>query len=491
MIMSLKKHITFIFLLLILGSCEGFLDLIPPDGLVKDEYWKSKEDLKATLMGAYQKFASMDDVLFILGEARADMIIRDQNPTVHVGNLMDGNIYPDNIYCNWSDFYTVINYCNSVLKYAPLIEQEDATFNEYMRKGYESEAIFLRSLAYFYLVRTFNRVPLMLEPAESDGVDFYLPLSDEATILNQIKSDLEKARLTATANYTSIEENKGRATKAAINALLADISLWNFEYEECIDYIEEIEAEGLVPVTPTLWFEIYYPGNSLESIFEFQFDASLDQNNSIYNWTFFQRRFLASEKALDRFDTRDETSDSKEYIRGPGSIRPGDRKIWKYCGSKGDSKSLRPSSESTSCNWIVYRMSDLVLMKAEALSQTGYYDEALAIVNNLRQRRQVDIVTSAYTPNAFEDLIMEERMLELAFEGKRWFDIMRMGRRNNYERKADFINIIIEKVPSTQKTVLAAKLTNSWGWYLPVFNKELERNNNLKQNPYYSDYATN
>lgn len=488
--MEVKRNILLLFMVLIFSSCENWLELMPPDGLVKDEYWKTKEDLEATLMGAYQGFARLDERLFIFGEARADMVIKDVNTPGHIQNLMEGNIYPDNPYNNWSGFYTIINYCNSVLKYAPIIENEDATFNEYQRKGYEAEAIFLRSLAYFYLVRIYRSVPLMLVPAESDEVDFYLPVSDEATILDKIKEDLRKARLSVTANYPSHEENKGRATKEAINALLADISLWNFEYEACIEYVEQIEAEGLVPVPSTIWYSIFYPGNSLESIFEFQFDGSLGQNNSTYDWTFFQRRFLASEKAMSRFDTEEESSASEEYIRGPGSLRASDKKIWKYSGSSGDSRSLRPNSERNNCNWIVYRMSDLVLMKAEALSQLGKYDEALTIVNNLRLRRQVDAVSAAFNATAFEDLIMEERMLELAFEGKRWFDLLRLGRRNNYQRKTDFINIVIENVPSTQKLVLASKLTNSWGWYLPIYSEELERNSNLEQNPYYADYST-
>lgn len=488
--MQLRKHIIPIILMLTCTSCGDWLELVPPDGLVKDEYWKTKEDLKATLMGAYQKFAGLDDLLFILGEARADMVTKDVHTPGNVQNIMDGNIYPDNTLSNWTGFYAVINYCNSVLKYAPLILDQDPTFSEYQMRGYEAEAIFLRSLAYFYLVRTFRNVPLVLVPSESDGVDYYLPASNEATILKQIKTDLQNARLYVTATYPTLEENKGRTTKAAVNALLADICLWNFEYEECIAYVEEIEAEGLVPVTPTLWFDIFYPGNSLESIFEFQFDASLDQINSTYNQTFYLNQYLASEKAMEMFDIEDESSISEEYIRGPGSLRPNDQKIWKYCGAAGDSKSLRPGSERYSCNWMIYRMSDLVLMKAEALSQLGRYDEALAIVNELRLRRQSKSVTASFTAEAFEDLIMEERMHELAFEGKRWFDMLRMGRRNNYQRKADFINLTIENVPSTQKIVLASKLTNPWGWYLPVLQDEMERNLNLEQNPYYADYST-
>ena len=490
MMMNRTKQIVLLSLILAFSSCEDFLDLIPPDGLVKDEYWQSKEDLKATLMGAYQKFASLDERLFILGEIRGDMIIQDGAIRLNERNIMNGNIYPYNTYCNWTGFYAVINFCNYVLKYAPLIREKDPTFTEYKMKGYQAEALFLRSLAYFYLVRTFRNVPLILEASESDGVDFYQPASEAATVLDHIKADLQEARLIATASYPTLEENKGRATKAAINALLADICLWNFEYEECIAYVEAVEDEGFVPVTPAFWFDIFYPGNSLESIFEFQFDQGLDQDNNTYYATFYFNYYKGSEKALELFETSDVTKQRIEYIRGPGSLREEDQKIWKYCGSAGDSRSFRSGSEIYSCNWIVYRMADLVLMKAEALSQIGRYDEALAIVNDLRRNRQAGAISASYSATAFEDLIMKERMIELAFEGKRWFDMLRLGRRNNYRRKADFINLAIENVPSTQKLVLASKLVNPWGWYLPVYSDELERNRNLVQNPYYAEYNT-
>jgi len=129
-------------------------------------------------------------------------------------------------------------------------------------------------------------------------------------------------------------------------------------------------------------------------------------------------------------------------------------------------------------------------MKAEALSQLGRYDEALQIINiNIRNRALMNSINITNSPEAFEDAILDERAKELAFEGKRWFDLLRMGRRNNYSRKEKLIEIIIEKVPSTQKLVLASKLTDPLGWYLPIEEDELERNNNLEQNPYYAEYS--
>ena len=486
--MQVKFKIVLIILIAMMSSsCDDWLELVPPDGLVRDEYWQTKEDVEATLMGAYQLFARLDGTLFLLGELRGDLIVDDVNTPSDYRDIMEGNIFPDNTVCDWRRFYMVINFCNSVLKHAPAVYDLDQTFTQYQLKGFEAEALFLRSLSYFYLVRAFREVPLVLEASESDNVNFFLPKSPPEDILAQIESDLLLARSGVTEDYGSITNNKGRATMAAINALLADIALWNFEYEACISYVEAIENSGLEIMPGGQWFDIYYPGNSLESIFEFQFDASLNQRNSTYSLTYFQRIFLASQTALEYL----EPSLSKEILRGDGSIRSSDLKIWKYAGAAPDAKTLRPGEDRQSGNWIVYRMSDLTLMKAEALSQIGRYDEALALVNDLRIKRLMNPISSSFSPSAFEDMILEERARELAFEGKRWFDLIRMGRRNDYQRKSKLIEIIIEKVPSTQKLLLATKLTNPWGWYFPIEADEMERNYKLEQNPYYAGYETN
>ena len=468
-------------------SCNDWLELLPPDGLVRDEYWKSKEDLEATLMGAYLRFAELDERLFYYGELRADMITDGQYTNYDHRQIMDGNIIPTNYLCRWNDFYRVINYCNNVLKYAPIINETDKTFTEYQMRGFESEAIFLRSLAYFYLVRIFKDIPLVLEPSEEDDVNFYLPKSSDTTVLRVIKDDLERSRLYVTDEYGSDQENLGRATKGAFLALLADISLWNFEYNECINYINEMEELDYLLMPGGNWFENFYPGNSLEGIFEFQFDENLDQQNSLWYTTHYNWNLITpSTKALEVLDPED----SDEIIRGPGSQNTLNNMIWKYCGSAGDAKTWRPTGEQLSANWIIYRYADVLLMKAEALSQTGQYDEALEIINRIRTRARVAPLELSLTPEAFEDAIMAERANELAYEGKRWFDLLRLGRRNNFSRKIKLIEIIIEKVPSNQKRVLASKLTNPLSWYMPIHEDELEANKNLEQNPYYQIFNT-
>jgi hypothetical protein len=483
-------HILIFFTLITLFSCSDWLELYPPQGLIREEFWKTKEDVQSVIMGAYESFAQMDEQLFKYGEIRADMVIGDYNQPFSERKMAESNIYPENYMCDWSEFYNVINYCNEVIKNAPLVQENDDTFTDYLLQGYLSEVYFLRSLSYFYLVRIFKDVPYITEPTESDDAEMYFEKMDGDMILEYIMDDLEEYRKFATIDgFQTEEELKGRATKGAIDALLADIALWMFDYEAVLRHVANVESNIKYVLMPSAkWFELYYPGNALESIFEFQFDENLNQRNSMYGIT--QRNnhiYDPSQKAIEMFAkefTRELNRGEDVSIRKYGE---NDFIIWKYVGKAPDGKTSRAGSDQNSANWIVYRMADVLLMKAEALSQMGRFQEALDIINEIRFRADVPSISLPNSESAYEDAILEERALELAFEGKRWFDLLRMGRRNNYARKTKLIEVIVNNVPSIQKRILATKLTNPQGWFLPIYESEIERNKNLVQNPYYPD----
>ncbi len=473
-------------------SCNEWLELEPPNGLIREEFWQTKEDVESAVMGAYHTFAAMDDLLFKYGEIRGDLVAGDVNQSADERRIMEGTIYPDNGLCNWSEFYEVINYCNEVIYFAPGVQSKDNTFTDYLLYSYLSEAYYLRSLAYFYLVRIFKDVPLVLEPSISDASDLYLPKTGDTEILDRITADLHEAYNWATVDgYLTYADNKGRATKPAYDALLADIALWRFDYETCITHCDNIIRFNKHEIMEgQFWFEIFYPGNSLESIFEFQLDGSLGQANGTFGLTNHDAyNYDPSEYAIELFDPED--LDDFDLIRGLGnSIKEQTDKnyiIWKYVGRFGDNQTDREGAQQTSANWIVYRLSDVYLMKAEALSQRGRFDDAMAAIMEVREERSLGLPRNMVnTASRYEDIILEERARELAFEGKRWFDLMRMGRRNNYNRKSELISIIVRNVPSTQKRILQTKLTNPLSWYMPIWKTELERNKNLVQNPYYN-----
>jgi len=482
------KYILFCTALLLNTACEDALELLPPNQLVQEEYWKTQEDVKATLMGAYKKLAEQDNLLFYYGELRGDMLKEGENLGNNQRDIMEGNIYPDNGLANYNDFYSVINYCNLVLKYSPSVKENDLTFSLFDYNAYRSEAIFLRSLAYFYLVRTFQDVPFILDPYDNTDQNFFVKKTPDDVILDSLERQLEKILTTIPDKFTTQSETRGRATRGAVYALLSDIALWNFEYEKCIEHINRLEESTIYDLVPgSDWFTIFSEGNSIESIFELQYDG-INLENSLFDITKENNgkfQFLASSYAMSIIgpDKR------KEQYRGYGTVNPNNQMVWKYAGAQSGGLQIRSGTEQRSCNWIVYRLADIQLMKAEALSQVGRFAEAFSIVNDIRSRALVGPAGSiAENADAYEDLIIEERAKELAYEGKRWFDLMRLGRRDNYKRKDKLIEVIIENVPATQKRVIAAKLADPNGWYLPLHSQEIENNPELVQNPYYQDY---
>jgi hypothetical protein len=474
-----------------LCSCSDWLELLPPSGLTREEFWKSKEDVEAVLMGSYRSFASLDNLMFLHGEARADLIADDVNTNEAVRKMMNGNIYSDNWLSNWENFYKVINYCNEVINNAPDVQKIDKTFTDYQLKSLTSEAYFLRGLAYFYLVRIFGDVPYVTLASETDDANFYPAKMSGDSILNYVTADLMTAKGFLSDDYLMVMELKGRASKEACEALLADIALWQFRYQDVITHTDAIISAKKYELLPAArWFENYYPGNSEESIFEFQFDDNdPNQRNNMYGLTNTNANNIdPSKKAIEMFGRLY----SNEPFRGDdehtiSKNSEDNYTIWKYVGMAPDGKTTRASVIQNSANWIVYRYAEVLLMKAEALSQLQRFTEAAELLNEIRDRAGVPKLALPSSSVAYEDAILEERALEFAFEGKRWFDLVRMGRRNNYARKDKLVEIIISNVPSTQKRILGSKLTNPQGWYMPIYKYELERNLNLVQNSYYKE----
>lgn len=478
-----------ITLLLTLSSCEDFLDQKPTDGLVLEEYWKNKEEVLSTLGGAYQLLSELDYIFFVHGELRGDMLTPNGTRTpIAERDIMSANIETNQTYAKWDKIYSTINICNHVIEFAPGVT--DPTFTDYIKQQYISEATFIRSLCYFYLVRVWQDVPYVTKSTTTDEGQFFPGVTSGTEILQQVKADLIEIR-NKMPDHPTNEKMKSRATAGALNALLADISLWNFEYDDCIKYVEAVETSGKYFLLPsTEWYHNYNPGFSLENIFEIYYDQTLGQGN-----TFASKAFSTTDASIYYYASTYaklilsvQITEAGELIRGNGSLS-NNSQIWKYAGEAADKTTQRASNQNISANFIVYRLADLYLMKAEAYSQKESPDNAKALeyLNLIRERSNMTPYVQFTSAQAFEDAILLERAKELAFEGKRWFDLIRMGRRNNYARKSNLIDILIQNVPSTQKLVLKARLSDPNGWYMPIHFDEISRNKNLKQNSYYDE----
>jgi len=478
-------------------SCKKYLDLQPQDGLTGAEYWQTKEQVQASVTGIYASLTASPtgaraaaETFFLWGELRGDMVASTLFTTNEQIDVINVNILPTNSIAKWDGIYQTINYCNTVIQFAPGVLAKDQTFTQDALNRAVSEAKAIRALMYFYLVRTFNQVPLKLTATASDKDIINLPKSPADTILAQVQKDLNEAETYAINDYGSRSANKGRITKSAINAIQADVYLWQEKYAECVTACNKVintHAYGLIDGSDAnVWYKtMYVNGNSNESIFELQFDNQI--LNTFYPLFNSSRKFIASSIVMDEIYTIDLTNPLNFDIRADGAaVRSTDQMIWKYMGLS--NTTTRASSESYA-DWIMYRYADILLMKAEAQNQLGNGQDALDLVNIIRSRARALALTAASPAvtdkMAIADYILRERAREFAFEGKRWYDLLRNARRNNYQRLDILLDVVSGTVPPNRQQSAIAKFKDFNSHYLPIYYSELTTDKALVQNPFY------
>lgn len=494
--------IKFALVLLLLSgvSCKKWLNLQPPDGITGAAYWQTKEQVQASVTGAYASLLgspngsrSLAEMLFLWGELRADMLATTTFTLNEELDIMYVNILPTNSITNWRSVYQTINYCNTVIDFAPLVLARDQTFTQDALDKYIAEVKTLRALMYFYLVRSFGDVPLKLKSTSSDQEIEQIPKTSKDSVLTQIVKDLKEAEPNAVLTYGNKATDKGRVTKYTVNAILADVYLWMEKYAECVaacDKIINSNQFGLIDGSiANSWFNtLYVNGNSNESIFEFQFDNQ--RQNTFYPLLgATNRHFTANPLVLTDVFAVDFVNPLNVDIRGDGaSARSTDNMIWKYSGLSTDNKTQRASTQYFA-HWFAYRYADVLLMKAEATNQLGNGQDALDLITKVRTRAGALAVTnmnpSPLDKDGVADFVLAEREREFAFEGKRWYDLLRNAKRNNYQRLNILLQMVANTVPPDRQQSAIAKFMDKNSHYFPIYFYELQTDKKLVQNPFY------
>ncbi|MFT3752681.1 MAG: RagB/SusD family nutrient uptake outer membrane protein [Paludibacter sp.] len=517
-----KIIISIIVLSLGLGGCTDWLSIRPEGQTVLDDFWKSESQATSVLASCYKglsNYGCMERML-VWGEVRSDNVVSGMAiaSNLDLAKVLSQNISPTNVYADWASFYSVINYCNTFLHYAPGVMNSDQNFTLAKLHALESEALAIRALCYFYLVRAYKDVPLVLEPSINDTQDYAVAKAKEREILDQIISDLLTAKKYARVEYSKGEYNKGRFTLTSINALLADVYLWDGQYANCVDACNSVLADNTLALVAgeDVISDVFYKGNSTESIFELQFDKKDIQYNYLTaNMYGIISSEIAAALSFPKFLTRagdyspfnyaaSAVKESQNDIRETNfygtTVNGTGYSIYKYALSQcvlNSDQTVTPvyRSSGSTTNWIVYRKSDVLLMKAEALVQLNNGDnglkEALHMVNTTYSRSNMTSDTLQFSNysdrGAMEKLVLRERQRELMFEGKRWFDLMRLVRRNNNSS-----SVILSYIsPKLSGNVLSKnKLSVIDALYMPIPKSELDVNPNLVQNPFYENTST-
>lgn len=441
----------------LMGSCADDLNLESESLITSNAFWKTEDDAKAAVNGMYFNFRTQTQQnYYLLGGSRSAEIKGGVQSPLNLANYYNNNLTAQNVDVEWAGLYTVVQQANLILKYVPTITFSAATANE--QKRYLAQAYTMRALAYFIMARSWGGVPIVTTPTENTNQNEYIvPRNTLEETFAFIKSDIESAL----ANFPDENINKVQLSKAAANALKAEVNLWTAKQLNggATDLNTALSAINAIPAGLTLLpnfkdvFSYTNKGNS-EVLFAVRYSLTDVPSNLSDNWNSFMYVgpsdypgattaaatamfgtlgsgagnagisrvqpdpahfiFAATDVRKDAtYLTLRNTANTADVVTG----------LMKYNGTV-DGTLRRFTSDI-----IIYRWADILLMKAEIKNALG--QDPTVEMDQVMKRADATASFTNSSKAANDDVILNERLKELAFEGKAWWDLVRFNKTGN------------------------------------------------------------
>jgi starch-binding outer membrane protein, SusD/RagB family len=511
----MKKYIYIITLIFFASCSEDYLERGSLTQLAESNFWQNEKDAQLGVNGIYD--ALQDRVLYggnlnaIAGipqhDAFADNVFNNykfEGP----GNFMEGRADPAFPYFNtfWTSLYKGIARANVAIEKIALIP--DSNISAQARANLLGQAQFLRALFYFNLAVYFEDAPLIDKFQTLDQA--YVGKNSYEELRAFIISDLRSAAEALPVTYPAAQF--GYATKGAALALLARFELYNKNYGEVIRLTSEIMGLGyqLHPDYAQLFTEA--GEQSKEIVFSVRFIQDQSNNGETFSATFLGiprvnmqpmpnliDSYLCSDglpinqsplyNAANRKNNRDPRLTASIYFQGDIFLIHLNRPFQGNTATRfGQKKYIRNNVSPSGIgpdqpggqDFYVIRYADVLLMRAEALAESGQLTEVYPLLNQIRTRAKMPTVTQVNGTNLSQAqliaLIRNERRAELALEGLRFFDVKRWGQvEQAYARaSADRIGAFTPVYRGRRSEVFA------------IPQNELDANDKLVQNPVWN-----
>ena len=497
----MKKVFIPVLALVALASCN-VLDKEPLTTIAPSNFYKTAEDAEASITAVYdglQRKGCYAEVLNLIGNMPSDDC-SSGNTDVRSLDVLTWTPTTGQVYDAYRDPYAAINRANGVLKYVPGIGGD--VLRPTRRDQILGEARFIRALCYFNLVRLYGAVPLRLEPSETgDPAVLNLARTPADQVYARIVEDLTVAAgLMAVVNPT-------RATKGAANALLSRVQLTQRNWAAAKEAANKVLVSGNYSLASS--FNSLFPAdNKPESVFEVQFAGTADGNTyftmpdivlpsppATYSFPKFNipTLFQAGSAALptDLTSVVDTTNDLRWSYQGRVNAGRNHGSYVQGIGRNGNDRGpfvykwrSDGNNFNSADNYYVLRLAEVYLNYAEASNElSGPGADALTRLNMVRQRAGLAALGSSSSEAASKATLRTEidkqRRLELAFEGERWFDLVRYARHEQADAAAHHPVSALDIIQQKR----GARDVNYLLFPLPLL--ELNTNTQLQQNPGY------
>jgi len=507
---------------LIISSCsKDFLTLYPEGNLNEGNFYASEADFQQAVVGAYVPLRDVANNAYFMDEMRADNAEyfyyakdRGNQTAENLTNYLDepNNVINQNRY---QADYNGISRTNVILDRLNAIT---FTMSDTVKNQVTGQAKALRGHYYFDLVKNYGAVPLYLhEVVTSDQA--YLPRSSADSVYDQIIADLAEAiTLLPKPDFSSAQT--GLVTKGTASMELAVVYMQRKQFDKALPLLEDISKMGYN--LKTNFKDIFNPANkngNEEMIFDVQYKSGsttdlqssnfpyrfipltpytevimdVDFKNTIGGWNVptpdLYQLFEEGDSRLDAsigviegsLDASNDFVPTKVVGSVVGYTKPANTEIRWFC-KKYYYPPYGSINQNTDQNWPLYRFSDALLLLAECLNETGSSSAALEPLNRVRARAfgagKGQITTT--DPGQLRTIIANERRRELAFENKRYQDLIRTDQAitvmTAYGAAAKALHPYL--LPQTYNVTQSRLL-------YPIPQRERDLNTLLTQNPGY------
>ncbi|WP_223585244.1 RagB/SusD family nutrient uptake outer membrane protein [Sphingobacterium sp. GVS05A] len=496
-------------------SCKKFLDVQPTSTVTSENAYLTGDNIEKAMNGAYNSFIGNgtrpgSNANYYQWEMILQTDIRSDNAHAAGGGEIDFGQIDFNTITNtndmvrrdWEELYGAISKCNIVIDNVGKVT--DPTFSEERRKQILGEASFLRAFHYYQLVKLYGGVPLEKHSNSTDPEVIRIKRSTVEEVYDFIDSDLQVAVNNLPDGFGQPSIDKVRATKGAANALLTKI--WaqrpDRDYNKVLQYANAvINGKGgyqLLQNYADLFDGAHNYNN--ESIIEIPYVAG-SPNLSCWGGAFFfpdldgnglineneWRRYGTPSK--DLVDAYDKAGDTKRKNANIWFFSvPWADEFWNPCADGNTKipfnvKQKHANSFQSGDHFYLLRLADIVLLKAEALNALGNSNEAMNTLNIIRHRAGLPDITTG-NASQLKSIILNERRLELAFEGQRWDDLNRYGVTVDVMNKLNELKFTCNEGNVSIPTPIKYNF-NQNSLLLPIPLLEMQANPSLTQNPGY------
>jgi hypothetical protein len=440
----INRKLVAVFLLVLLcgSSCKKILDLQPHNSTFTDAYFKTGQDANTAIAGAYALLRSvlLNNYSWHVygdlpsGEYSVNGGLDAFNQPICNGQFIGLNVGPWQ--WNWQNYYQLLQQVNLIIAKVPEIPASAFT-NPDLRNQIIGEAYFLRAYVYFYMSRIWGDVPLKLAPDLDVSQAQTIPRSPATTVWAQCLADCQAAESNLVFGYADLSQTAVRANRGSVLALKAHIQAWKHDYGACEKTADTLIRQGGYQLEDSAHYAQVFIGKSREGIFEI--NVNYGQNEGIatagngggYLPTL-ARPFIANQGNLnwpinhdyvinlysDTADIRYAKFFYQAYTSNQGQTIKYSNIYYADGSSQGDPR--------LSNNLNIFRLPDIMLLRAEALNKLGRDGEALPLLNAVKKRAGIADYTGAGGTDMGRE-ILEERLRELFFEGQAYYDLIRTG----------------------------------------------------------------